>query len=74
MPLYRLVFPPLPGSSFETAPTAEIDSGDVIYAVGDIIVHEGTRWQVSQAPLEGPPILGDPLEVMVWPASDDDGD
>ena len=34
MPRYRLVFPPLPGSSFEQAPTAEVES-DVVYKVGD---------------------------------------
>jgi hypothetical protein len=67
MPLYRLIFPPPPGSSFEEAPSAEIDSGDVVYEVGDTIRWEGTLWQVSQAPLEQPR-FDEVADLMVWPA------
>ena len=66
MPRYRLVFPPPPGSSFEQAPTAEIES-EVFYKVGDTIHHEGRLWQVSQMPLEEPR-FDEIVEIMVWPA------
>ena len=66
MPRYRLVFPPPPGSSFEQAPTAEIES-EVFYKVGDTIHHEGRLWQVSQMPLEEPG-FDEIVEIMVWPA------
>ena len=66
MPFYRLVFPPLPGSSFEQAPTAEIES-DVLYKVGDTIEHDGRLWLVSQVPLEDPG-FDETVEIMVWPA------
>jgi hypothetical protein len=66
VPRYRLVFPPPPGSSFEQAPTAEIES-EVFYEVGDTIRWEGRLWQVSQAPLEQPR-FDEIVEIMVWPA------
>ena len=66
MPRYRLVFPPPPGSSFEQAPTAEIES-EGFYKVGDTIEHEGRVWQVSQLPLEEPR-FDEIVEIMVWPA------
>ena len=52
VPLYRLIFPPRPGDPIEDAPTAEIDSGDEVYAVGAELVHEGKRWRVTEVPLE----------------------
>ena len=66
MPIYRLVFPPPPGSSFEQARTAEIES-DVLYKVGDTIEHDGKLWQVSQLPLDEPR-FDEVVEIMVWPA------
>jgi hypothetical protein len=66
MPRYRLVFPPSPGSSFEQAPTAEVES-DVVYKVGDTIELHGQVWQVSQVPLEDPR-FDEIVEIMVWPA------
>ena len=67
MPLYRLVFPPPPDEGPEHSPTAEIDSGDVVYKAGDIVEWDGQRWQVSEAPDETP-ALGARLDLMVWPA------
>ena len=52
VPLYRLIFPPRPGDPIEDAPSAEIDSGDEVYAVGAELVHEGKRWRVTEVPLE----------------------
>jgi hypothetical protein len=73
MPLYRLIFPPPPGSSFEESPTEVIDSGDVVYKVGDTIRRHGTLWMVSEAPLEtvDQERFDEPADLMVWPAGGD---
>jgi hypothetical protein len=68
MPRYRLVFPPAHDAVYSTSHTAEIDSGDVVYQVGDTISHDGKLWQVSQAPLDVPD-LGEAVDLMVWPAA-----
>jgi hypothetical protein len=67
MPLYRLVFPPSPDEGPEHSPTADVDSGDVVYKPGDIVEVHGKKWQVSEAPNETPE-LGARLDLMVWPA------
>jgi hypothetical protein len=68
VPRYRLVFPPRLDAAASTSHTAEIDSGDVVYKVGDTIRHDGKLWQVSQAPLDVPE-LGEAVDLMVWPAT-----
>jgi hypothetical protein len=67
VPVYRLIFPPPLDQSIESTHTSEIDSGDMVYAVGDEFEHEGKRWRVSKAPTEDP-ALGQMLDLMVWPA------
>jgi hypothetical protein len=67
LPIYRLIFPPPPGLGAQDSPTAELDSGDVVYGVGDTIEWDGKRWEVTDAPLE-PPLFGASADLMVWPA------
>jgi hypothetical protein len=67
VPSYRLIFPTPPDLALENTPTAHIDTGNRILEVGDIVEHGGSRWQVSEAPLEQPE-SGETADVMVWPA------
>jgi hypothetical protein len=67
VPSYRLIFPTSPDLALENTPTAYIDTGDRILEVGDIVDHGGSRWQVSEAPLEQPE-SGETADIMVWPA------
>jgi hypothetical protein len=66
MPNYRLIFPAPEGVRIENAETAHYDSGDQVYKVGDVIEHQGRRWQVTSTPLEEPE-LGATQDLMVWP-------
>ncbi|HWE80512.1 MAG TPA: hypothetical protein VG265_02590 [Gaiellaceae bacterium] len=67
MPSYRLLFPRPPDLAADETPTAHIDTGDKMLEVGDIVEHGGSRWEVTQAPLEQPD-AGETADVMVWPA------
>ncbi len=67
VPLYRLIFPPRPGDPIEDAPSAEIDSGDEVYAVGAELIHEGKRWRVTEVPLETQDDE-EPADLLLWPA------
>jgi hypothetical protein len=73
VPSYRLVFadPQHLGDDFggrQPNRTSDvIDSGDKVYAVGDLIEHDGRRWRVSQVPLIAPR-FGAVADLLVWPA------
>jgi hypothetical protein len=67
MPSYRLIFPVPEGFAIENTPTAHIETGDKVLAVGDEVEHGGKLWRVSQAPLDQP-TLGETADLMVWPA------
>ncbi|MEI8105748.1 MAG: hypothetical protein WCH31_07890 [Actinomycetes bacterium] len=66
MPRYRILFPCPEGTSIENTPTAHLDSGDTVYAVGDVLEHDGQSWKVTQAPLEDD-VNRDAVDLMVWP-------
>ena len=66
MPRYRLVFPPPPGEVAAESHTAHIDS-DEVYAVGDLIRHDGRDWRVTQAPIDEP-IYDAEADLLLWPA------
>jgi len=65
---YHLTFEtPASAESFTGAPEdADIES-DHVYAVGDIVEHEGRRWVVTHAPVEDP-MWGASADLLLWPA------
>jgi hypothetical protein len=73
VPNYRLVFadPQHLGDDFggrrPDRTSDVIDSGDRVYAVGDLIEYDGRRWRVSRVPLIAPQ-LGAVADLLVWPA------
>jgi hypothetical protein len=63
---YRLIFPVMPGTSIENEQTADYESDEEL-AVGAVIEYKGTRWMVSQVPLEEAR-WGEVKDLVVWPA------
>ncbi len=67
MPRYRLIFPAPPGDPIESAPTAEIDTGDEVYDVDAVFEYDGKRWRVSETTLEQQD-SEESADLLVWPA------
>ena len=63
---YRLIFPVEPGTSIENEQTADYETEEEL-AVGQVIEYKGTRWMVSQLPLEEA-LFDEVKDVLVWPA------